>query len=58
MIGLRKASKADMNISCYALQNIFYATFWFDTLALSYFILKIIVKNRLARKPQKCNLLL
>jgi len=58
MAGHRKEFEADFNPSCYALKYCFYATFRFDTLALSYFNFKISFQKKLARKPQKYILLL
>jgi len=58
MAGPRKEFEADLSPSPYDLQDYFYATFRFDTLALSYFNFKISFQKKLARKPQKYILLL
>ena len=50
MAGPRKEFEADLNISRYALQDCIDATFRFAALALTYFNLKSVVKNKLDKK--------
>ena len=58
MVGPRKEIEADLNTSHYALQDHFHATFRFDTGTARFQFQNQLSKIKLARKPQKSNLLL